>query len=51
MEKFSFMRTRGYQRIMKIMMYNSTLERSMEMKRLESDPTVLTAQKEPACLF
>lgn len=50
MEKFSFMRTRGYQRIMKIM-YNSTLERSMEMKRLESDPTVLTAQKEPVCLF
>lgn len=51
MEKFSFMKaTETYQRVMETM-YISTLERSMEMKRLESGPAALTVQMEPVCLF
>lgn len=51
MQKFSFMRgTGGYQGVMETM-YVSTLERSVEMERLESGPIVLNVQLEPVCLF
>ena len=51
MEKFSFLKaTKRYQGVIETM-HISTLERSVEMKRLESSPMALTVQMEPACLF